>query len=126
VDQLVRNAVQLRLNKSQSDIANSMSEAIAKSFQQFQSLAAADLSSQKLSELTQAIEAEVWAQIESENWIQRFRGRDILRYFVTEYGEEIKYESLRNLIISKMRDAEYQPIEMGQILHKIIQDRPGR
>jgi hypothetical protein len=54
------------------------------------------------------------------SWKGKFSGRDILRRFANKHTQAIgKYENFRNLIIDKMKVAEYRPEGMNRILSKI-------
>ncbi|MEL6364202.1 MAG: AAA family ATPase [Pseudomonadota bacterium] len=57
----------------------------------------------------------------SEDWKKTFRGRDVLRQFVSEHLD-IKYDVFCNLIIARMKDDEFQPAGMKEIITRIIQD----
>ena len=122
-DRVVQRAVELRLDRSRADVAAAMSVAVARSLERLKAEAVSGLSAATLLQLTQEIETEAQAQITSGEWVQRFRGRDVLKAFVSEHGDGLQYEVIRDLILARMRDAEYQPIEMGKILRQIIDDK---
>ena len=55
-------------------------------------------------------------------WTQTFRGRDVLRRFVGRFVTGIGYETFRDLIIARMRDAEYKPAGMKRVIDTILAD----
>ena len=60
--------------------------------------------------------------LEEGDWKKHFRGRDILRSFSGKYVPGMRYEYFRDLIISQMVNAGYQPEGMKAILDSIIND----
>lgn len=126
VDGAIQRAVELRLDRSRSDIGSAMTEAVDKSVERLKTAASASLSRPALMQMSNEIEASARAEIESGDWIRRFRGRDVLKAFVSDHCNGLQYEVLRDLILARMRDAEFQPIEMGRILSQIIDDKPSR
>lgn len=126
VDRAIQRAVELRLDRSRADVAAAMVEAVARSLERLKSEAVSGLSDATLLQLAQTIEAEAREEITSGEWMRRFRGRDVLKAFVAEHGDGLQYEVLRDLILARMRDAEYQPLEMGQILRQIADDKPTK
>jgi hypothetical protein len=57
-------------------------------------------------------------------WKKTVRGRDVLRVFVDRRVSGISYERFRNLIISRMRDSNFQPAGMKRILDGILAPTP--
>jgi predicted ATPase len=123
VDQTIQRAVELRLDKSRNDVAAAMVDAVGRSLQKLNAQATTGLSDEVLLQLAETAESDAQAEISSGDWIRRFRGREILKAFVAEYGDGLPYEVFRDLILARMRDAEYQPLEMGQVLRRITDDR---
>ena len=69
------------------------------------------------------VETERQALLEAlatEEWKKHFRGRDILRKFAGEYVQGMNYTYFRELIISQMSSAGYQPGGMKDILDQIL------
>ena len=60
--------------------------------------------------------------LESEEWREHFRGRDILSAFVGKYVPGMRYEYFRDLVISHMASAGFQPPGMKAVLDKVITD----
>ncbi|MEH2116364.1 hypothetical protein [Nostoc sp.] len=51
-----------------------------------------------------------------------FSGRDIINRFVAKFGQGIPYLKFRDLILARMRDNNFQPPGMKQIVDRIIAD----
>lgn len=58
--------------------------------------------------------------LECEEWKKIFRGRDILKKFSNIFLAGTNYYAFRNLIISKMKNQNFQPIGMKKIIDKIL------
>ncbi|MCY3921738.1 MAG: AAA family ATPase [Chloroflexi bacterium] len=68
-------------------------------------------------------ETEILADsLESDEWKEHFRGRDILSSFVGKYVPGMRYEYFRDLVISQMASDGYQPAGMKHVLDRIIAD----
>lgn len=60
--------------------------------------------------------------LNTDDWRKHFRGRDILQEFVGTYVQGMRYVYFRELIISQMSTAGYQPPGMKAVLDQIIAD----
>ena len=60
--------------------------------------------------------------LETDEWMERFRGRDVLSAFVGKYVSGMRYEYFRDLVISQMATAGYQPPGMKAVLDHIVAD----
>lgn len=58
--------------------------------------------------------------LKDESWKSVFNGRNILKKFIGNNIDGIRYEQFRNLIISKMRRDKFRPIGMEKIINEII------
>lgn len=75
----------------------------------------------------QRIEAEITEEerrlvksISSTNWKKFFRGRDVLRRFCATRRENLRYETLRNVIVNEMARDGYRPMGMQKALNSIL------
>ncbi|OKL40446.1 AAA family ATPase [Pontibacter flavimaris] len=95
-------------------------EATERSFERM-TRAVEKLSADYLSAEEQRIKAEFTTALEDDSWISKFRGRDTLKEFTSRHQQQIKvpYETFRNLIINRMRDAEYAPEGMARVIEAI-------
>ncbi len=60
--------------------------------------------------------------LKSEEWRKQFRGRDILKEFISRYGSGMRYVHFRDLILSQMSSAGHQPPGMKMVLDQILAD----
>ncbi|CAN5316314.1 hypothetical protein BH11PSE11_BH11PSE11_34850 [soil metagenome] len=121
----VQRAAELRLDHTRVDIASDLSETLDRAIATINSEVSTKLSPALLKGSAAHVETTTRAQLESGEWRDRFRGRDVLRVFVGKYGGGIAYEAFCDLIVARMRDAEYQPIGMGKILNAILVSKPA-
>jgi hypothetical protein len=49
-----------------------------------------------------------------------FRGRDVLRRFVGKRAASVSYEVFRNLVVSRMAEAGFQPAGMKKVIEQIL------
>lgn len=61
-------------------------------------------------------------ELTSELWKMSFRGRDVLKRFSHSHLSGVDYEKFRNLILSKMRNAKFQPVGMSAVISQIESD----
>jgi hypothetical protein len=74
---------------------------------------------QKESELRDA-----FAQgLASGEWIKTVRGRDVLRLFVQRHVPGVGYETLRDLILARMKAAGHEPQGMKAVIERIAEDK---
>lgn len=70
-----------------------------------------------------ATEREILEQaLENEDWRKQFRGRDILKEFISRYGTGMRYVHFRDLILSQMSSAGHEPAGMKTVLDQILID----
>lgn len=68
------------------------------------------------SELTK-IKAHLSISLANGDWIKYFKGRDILKAFIkSRGGSRITYDAFKNQIAARMRDAQFQPKGMADVL----------
>lgn len=115
------NCISLGINPETSDVADEFYSAIDRSHQRLQSSLGTELSLDKIHEHQRLITQKLSAELASGDWIKTFRGRDILRNFVSRSGLSVSYEMFRNLIISRMRDDGYEPEGMRVVLNNILE-----
>lgn len=95
--------------------------AILAAFSRVSSLMEADLSLETVQARALTLKAKLEADLGSETWIKTFRGRDILKMFVSDQlGGTVKYEAFRNLIVARMRDDGFQPEGMKRVVDHVI------
>jgi predicted ATPase len=81
-----------------------------------------EITPHRLQEMEQDLQFRAERELRDDVWRKTFRGRDILRRFVSRHGGGIRYEAFRDLIVARMRDAEYQPPGMKHVIDQILAD----
>lgn len=85
------------------------------------SLVDEELSENNLRQLEYSTRDKLQEDLKDDTWLRTFRGRDILDRFVNQFFPgNIKYEIVRNLIVSRMRDHSFQPPGMKGVIDKIM------
>lgn len=101
-------------------VAASLDKAIATAISRVTSARETELSLAKLIDKASTLHKKYEADLATSRWISTFRGREILRAFVSEHLKgKITYELFRNLIVAKMRDADYKPKGMQAVINQI-------
>jgi len=120
-DHLIQS-LDLNFDPARSDVSAALSEAAGRSGQRIQWLLAEDLAPARLKAQEEDFTAAIRRDLETDAWLKTYRGRDILKCFVHQYGGGIRYEPFRDLVIAAMRDAEHQPEGMSHVIDQILAD----
>jgi predicted ATPase len=127
---LVRHQLQLLTNKEliacvrtgidpkSVDQVVALHEALESSAQRM-SEAVTRLSPDHLRGLETNLKRQRQDELNSGQWLERFRGRDILKRFVGLHGGGLKYEQFRDLVLARMHDEGYQPRGMKAVFDQI-------
>ncbi len=125
MEQLVNSklvaCIQTRTDPSADQHAESLRKASEISMNRISAALATGLTLASLQDQEIKLRAELNSSLIDGSWTQQFRGRDILKRFVSRNSLSIKYEVFRNLIISAMRRDDHQPTGMKIIIDKILQ-----
>ena len=81
-----------------------------------------DLTSEALRSKAEEIAERRRTSLTTDTWRVEFRGRDVLKRFVSREVKIVRYEVFRDLILARMREADFQPSNMAEILTKIMDD----
>lgn len=119
VNDTLINAINTSIDPKSSDIPRSLHEAVDRSAQRIGHAQASLLSLQTLQDRAQEIETRLTQDLATDAWRSNFRGRDILKDFVGKHCPT-GYDTVRHLIISRMRDAGFKPAGMRDVVDKII------
>lgn len=124
VESFVRNKIQplMRINSRREGGYSPAETAdlVCLAVESLRETSASDLSKQKLSDLALQTRSELERSLTSDAWKSKFRGRDVLKSFVgNELNGIVRYEVFRNIVISRMQDAGFQPSGMKQVLEQI-------
>ncbi|MCD1645735.1 AAA family ATPase [Marinobacter adhaerens] len=94
------------------------SEAVSRSHNKISELVESSLSFSELEALEIELRSSLNEALSGDDWVKVFRGRNILKRFAGKKG--ISYEVLRNLVVSRMRLAQYCPDNMREISEIIL------
>lgn len=119
VNQHLVGLINTRTDPNRPVIADNLFEVINTSRQRLESAFSSSLSVEQLRTREEEITRQFRASLDSDLWRKQHRGRDILKRFAGRNVREVKYETLRNLIMSKMATIGHQPIGMKRIIDEI-------
>jgi predicted ATPase len=117
---LLLSAIRTRTSRDISEIAPALREAVEASLERISEALNGELTVEKLSSREMKTRNRFSQNLQSDEWLSSFRGRDVLRRFVELHVQRVKYEVFRDLIFGKMRDASFQPSGMRQVIQKIL------
>ncbi len=80
-----------------------------------------ELSEKNLKKKLLYIKNKMATSLKTDEWKKEYRGRNILKIFVSKYGQGINYEHFRNLIVSRMKIAVFRPEGMKDVIDKILE-----
>lgn len=118
----VMASLDIGFNPKRGDIGVALAESIERSFDRLGTVVANDLTRDKLGKEERTLTVTVRADLSTDRWRSTFRGRDILRRFANRHLNGMAYEQFRDLIIARMRDAEFQPNGMSRIIEQVLND----
>lgn len=114
--------IRTRSNPNEADVAEACREVIEASLRRVQRTVDEDLSVEALRAIAQTEGTRLQKALESNEWVVSFRGRDILKRFVSnQFRGSIGYTVFRDLIVARMRDDSYQPQGMKDVIDKILE-----
>lgn len=113
-------AIDLGFDPTVEDIGSAIHEASLRSIERVQQISMKALSKESLIAVQANAQAEIEAAFADGTWIKRLPGRDILRAFANDLPNGISHETLRNMIVNKMIDDGYVPMEMREVITQIV------
>lgn len=119
--ELIRD-LNLGTNPTSDDIGVELHRAIEASSERITKRLKNNLNLDNIQERVNAERQSLSTALATEDWRKHFRGRDILREFAGQYLPGMRYEYFRELIISQMLNANYQPPGMKAVLDHILAD----
>jgi predicted ATPase len=115
-------AINLRFDPHASDVSTALSAAIERSRGKINDLVSGTLEPNHI----RAKEAELRVECDNDladgTWRWTFRGRDVLRQYVSRHASRVNYEGFRDCVISRMASDKYQPPGMKAVLDYILND----
>jgi energy-coupling factor transporter ATP-binding protein EcfA2 len=112
-------ALKTRSDRSKSSVAPSLAQAVAESVQRLTEIAGT-LTAAGIATREAEVRDSFAKDLESGEWRRTFRGRSVLKRFTTRIGGDLSYEVLRNLVVARMRDANFKPVGMQQVLAVVL------
>ena len=114
--------IDLGSDPQSTDVAVELHGAVMRSVGRAQELAENGLSRDEIQNRVIERRKVLSHSLTTKEWKKQFRGRDILRRFCGEYVQGMRYEYFRDLIITQMVSAGYEPEGMKAILDQILSD----
>lgn len=116
------STLNLNINPHSSSIAEEMHQSILNSEQRLSNCIQKDFCVETIGDWVTEEQRLLEGSLRQGNWKKHFKGRDILAAFAAKYINGMRYEYFRELIVSKMCEANYQPTGMKFVLDRIQAD----
>ena len=111
------------INSQNADtLSKELLEQVERSIKGISKAANEDLTEEKIEQRRVEKERELEQALQTDEWKEIFRGRDILKEFRKLYCQGLPYERLRDMIVNRMRQRGHQPSGMRNILRQIERD----
>jgi hypothetical protein len=114
--------INLGFDPTRPDPAIAIREAVLRSERRIAESSATHLTERVLAQWAELATEEATASLQSDDWRNRLRGRQVLKRFVDRTRTSLSYETFRDLILARMSDADYQPLGMARIVQTILRD----
>ena len=118
----LRSELKLRANPASDDIGTQFHGSVVGAVDRMRGMLSSGLSVDEIRLRVDRETQELADSLESDEWKERFRGRDILSAFAGKYVSGMRYEYFRDLVISQMATAGYEPPGMKAVLDQIVAD----
>ena len=116
------SSIDLGSDPRSADVAGELHKAVKRSVKRVQESYETDFGIDTIQSIVDERRKTLAESLDSGEWRSQFRGRDILRMFCGKYVQGMQYRYFRDLIISQMASANYQPPGMRAILDQILDD----
>lgn len=97
-----------------------IADAVKRSLSKFHDAVANDLHLVQLQAKEQEITDELQDALNGEEWLRLFRGRDLLKRYVSRYVPGVQYEPFRNLVLARTKERRFQPLGMATVIDRIL------
>jgi predicted ATPase len=114
-------SINVKADPAAEDLASAVYQAVARSDARFREAIATALTEEALREKSAQLRAQFDASFADGSWRRNLPGRDILKRYVSRVALPTSYEVFRNLLISQMADAGYQPEGMRKVVSSILE-----
>ena len=112
----------LNINPLSDDIGAELHKSVEKSIERMNQRVGNSLHIDNIRDKVRREREILKESLNTGDWKKHFKGRDILSVFAGDYVRGLGYEFFRNLIISQMVNAGYQPQGMKAVLDGIVND----
>lgn len=120
-DLLIR-ALNVGANPQAQELAPELDSSITAAVARVNALAEGELTLGALRQFERGSRADRAHDLETGAWRDTFRGRDVLRRFVTDHVPGTNYEAFRDLVLARMKEQGHQPAGMAEVLTAILSD----
>ena len=122
VHSTLRRELKLGADPASDDIGTQFHESVVGAVGRMEGMLSDGLGIEEIRSRVERETQELAESLETDQWTERFRGRDILSAFVGKYVPGMRYEYFRDLVVSQMAAAGYQPPGMKAVLDQIVAD----
>lgn len=122
-NKVIINCINLGADPKAENVSEQLFSSIERSLSKLKKISDKSLTKAQLKEEEERLRAKYISSLSDGSWVKKFRGRDILKKFVSKNGFTVSYEVFRNIIISKMQDDKFKPEGMLSIVKKILNNR---
>jgi predicted ATPase len=102
------------------DAAAGIAGAVARCVARINERSNSTLSSASLNSMAGRYRGEYEAALKDGSWIKKFRGRDVLKRFVSDRVKGVNYERFRSLVLNRMAQTGYRPAGMKTVVDAIL------
>ncbi|WP_162234266.1 AAA family ATPase [Novosphingobium sp. Leaf2] len=117
--QLIR-AIDLSSNPAAGDFTKEILNAADRSLKRLSGLREGPLSDDAVRAAEQSVTDEIETAFADGSWRSRLPGRDILKAYAGRLANGISYETLRNMILTRMADTNQRPSGMATVIDQIV------
>ncbi len=121
VGDLLVGCLSTKINPAEPRSARPLRQAAERSLERIRQAVDGELRLELLADREAGLTRGFEDDLASGDWRKTFRGRDVLSRFVRDHAKGIKYETLRNLIVARMRDASFKPPGMQKVVRQILE-----
>lgn len=115
------NTISLNYDRHNQSTAEGFSRAIARSVGRLNDASQA-FSEAEISDLVEAETKALTRALEQDEWINSFRGRNVLKRFVEAQNGALNYKQLQNLVLARMRESDFRPTGMSAVIDRILEE----
>ena len=105
--------------KSNDDPVIKVWSKVKLSSDKIKSLVISELSQEILGHLASEKRDGFGKALQSDDWRRAFRGTDMLSSFANKYCRNLKYQTMRDMIVNSMAEAGYRPLGMVKVIAQI-------